>query len=218
MGWIPDAKPDFDAGSPVVMMHDTLEHLTAPTGTIQDELIAFGSIFYMRVEAEILHHERIPGEYMIIDGAGFSNSTYLEHKELIPEPPQSAALSPLLEFYLEYYVDCMKSCAAELWDDMVVHGLAAKDLAPPDFEAQARRAIGWIRAGYHKAAEFWNIENPYERRDFCYRLEKRLERWFNPNDPTWLGKHLHIEVDTDGPTYSIVERVPRVRRHTEQAT
>jgi hypothetical protein len=46
-GWKPEDQPEFNAGGPVIVAHDTIEHLNSST-KFEHELIAFGSILYGR--------------------------------------------------------------------------------------------------------------------------------------------------------------------------
>ena len=49
-GWIPKLMPKFNASQGLGVAHDTMEHFDVTAGTLEEEILAFGSMLYLRVE------------------------------------------------------------------------------------------------------------------------------------------------------------------------
>lgn len=49
-GWIPKLMPHFNASQGLGVAHDAMEHFNVAAGTLEEEILAFGSMLYMRVE------------------------------------------------------------------------------------------------------------------------------------------------------------------------
>lgn len=49
-GWIPKKMPKFNASQGLGVAHDAMEHFDVTAGTLEEEILAFGAMLYMRVE------------------------------------------------------------------------------------------------------------------------------------------------------------------------
>jgi hypothetical protein len=49
-GWIPKIMPKFNASQGLGVAHDAMEHFNVAAGTLEEEILAFGAMLYMRVE------------------------------------------------------------------------------------------------------------------------------------------------------------------------
>lgn len=59
LGWLIKDAPDnyYPCESGLLMAHDLLEHKSNLTGSIEDELMAFGAAYYIRYETEYFAHK-----------------------------------------------------------------------------------------------------------------------------------------------------------------
>jgi hypothetical protein len=153
MGWIPLKQPKFNASEGLGVAHDTMEHFTLD-GTMEEEMLAFGSIFYIRVETGLLLQNNYsgysPGKILAGDVSGFFRNAWGEGANRILKPYQGRPRH--LESYLEHDLEelCLHAMR-QLRDEIGDYGTATEwqdfRAANPSIEDNLKR---WIRAGYWK--------------------------------------------------------------------
>lgn len=154
MGWIPIKQPKFNASEGLGVAHDTMEHFTLD-GSMEDEIMAFGSIFYIRVETGLLlqndYSGYSPGEILASDISRFFRDAWWNDVTTVLKPyvGRPRHLEPYLERDLEELcAETVRVLRAEFHEDTDGDDswwiFKAKNL---DLTQRLKR---WIRAGYWK--------------------------------------------------------------------
>lgn len=165
-GWMPTDygdNPLFLPNSGLGIAHDTLEHFKLD-GTVVDELLAFGSVWYLRIETGRLteHGSTLAmGDVFASDIYNIYRDESAYGNEAIPyvrTPPrgyeiiergQEATMTAKIMGYIE--------------QDMSREDVADDDFAERMADARewCRRAFNYIRLGYRKAQRRWEGRGPH---------------------------------------------------------
>jgi hypothetical protein len=149
-GWIPVDQPNFNASQGFGVAHDTLEHFDLKAGTLEEELMAFGSIFYIRVDSGHMMGRspmaRSPGYIMAGDLCRFLCDAWWrgEHRVLKAYQGRPRHMPDLEADLDEAIHETMKQLRDELDDEQAYRDFKR---ANPTIKDDLRR---WIRAGYWK--------------------------------------------------------------------
>lgn len=167
-GWVPIDQPKFNASRGMGVAHDTLEHFDVASGTLEEELMAFGSIFYIRVQSGHLMernpYSTSPGEVLAGDLSRFLTDQWYQGRnaQVIQTHPGRPRHLPDLESDLDESVTAtMRMLADDLGDDAMREFRQAN----PNVRKDLRR---WIRAGYWKckakygSAPGWRLAEAFD--------------------------------------------------------
>lgn len=163
-GWMPAKQPHFDPlNSGFGMCHDVLEHFSDTDETIEHEMLAFGSMLYLRAESDYWAAQggpsRVvdPGEVMSSDIYNFLYHDTLTQGKTLADPGRTRPLDNEVEDILwRICHHVRKECEGD------------NGAVPIGLETLLVRACGWMRKGYRKAARRWNLS-----------LNDRLSLWMN---------------------------------------
>lgn len=150
-GWIPVRQPKFNASEGLGVAHDTMEHFKLD-GSMEDELMAFGSMLYIRVETGVLLQNNYSGnsvgKILASDLSAIFRNAYFDNagrilKRYVGRPRH-------LESYLESDLEeCCQQTQRMLREELRPDSADWRDLnrCNPDLTTQMLR---WMRAGYWK--------------------------------------------------------------------
>jgi hypothetical protein len=166
MGWIPLSQPAFNASEGLGVAHDTMEHFTLD-GTMEEEMLAFGSIFFIRVETGYLLQNNYsgysPGKILAGDVSGFFRNAWCGGQACVLKPyvGRPRHLDTCLEHDLdELCRETLRLIRAELDDDDADwRGFKANNLD------LTQRLKHWIRAGYWKCKARYRGASCFELAD-----------------------------------------------------
>jgi hypothetical protein len=167
MGWIPLKQPAFNASEGLGVAHDTMEHFTLD-GSMEDEIMAFGSIFYIRVETGYLLQNNFsgysPGKILARDISGFFRNVWCGGQACVLKPyvGRPRHLDTCLEHDLdELCRETLLLMRAELEDE----GDDAWRTFRADNLDLTQRLKHWIRAGYWKCKARYRGASCFELAD-----------------------------------------------------
>lgn len=149
-GWIPVDQPKFNASQGFGVAHDTMEHFNLKAGTFEEELMAFGSIFYIRVGPGHLmasnRYTQSPGKVLAGDLSRFLMEQWYQGARQVVQPYNGRPRHmPDLEGDLDEAMHhTMRMLRDELGDEREFSDFKR---ANPTIKDDMRR---WIRAGYWK--------------------------------------------------------------------
>lgn len=208
-GWIMKGMSNFDPLFPerdgsagVGLAHDVLEHFSATDTSLEAEFLAFGSILYLRGESDYWATTVKPGQgvWSIDPGVNMSGDVahFLYQSDVdgitLCKPPRNRKLDDELEEILHtLYVHAMRTMT-ELGDDTQQRW---------NMRAALKRAIGWMRVGYRKARDRWNMG--FDERVHMFECVRTLKM---PNVDDWDIEGFKVIVDPSGPRarIEIIER------------
>lgn len=185
MGWIPLKQPKFNASEGLGVAHDTMEHFTLD-GTMEEEMLAFGSIFYIRVETGQLlqnnYSDRSCGKILAGDISGFFRDAWSEGSSRVLKPYVGQPRH--LESYLEHDLEeCTRHTMRLLRDEIGEYGTATEwqdfRAANPDIEANLKR---WIRAGYWKCKARYRGVSCHDLAEAFDRIRDKVNAIKHPNE------------------------------------
>lgn len=148
-GWIPQVQPNFNASQGFGVAHDTLEHFDLKAGTLEEELMAFGSIFYIRVDSGHLMgrspYARSAGYILAGDLCRFlQDHWWLQGGRVLRAYEGRPRHMPDLEGDLD---EAIHETMRQLREEMDDKDYREFKQANPTIKDDLRR---WIRAGYWK--------------------------------------------------------------------
>lgn len=198
MGWIPIKQPKFNASTGFGVAHDTMEHFTLD-GTVESEIMAFGSIFYIRVETGVIHERnfsgRSAGEILAGDISGFFGRAWSDDGRssvLKAYEGRPRHLDSCLEHDLE---ECTRHAMRLLRDEIGDYGSATEwtdfRAANPSIEDNLKR---WIRAGYWKCKARYKGASCHDLGDAYRQLAEQVNAIKYPDE----GDRLRCTVQIEG--------------------
>ena len=154
-GWIPKANLDFNAMNGMGVAHDTMEHFNLGEGTLEEEFLAFGSMFYIRVEGGYFHnytrsHLR-PVDHLSSDLAKFSIEKFWQGNGLVLNDMTWRPRH--LEFWENDLEELVQETMRLIRSEMDEPDYRVFRRVNPNFESLLKR---WIRRG-------WNWNRPSVR-------------------------------------------------------
>lgn len=171
VGLVLKGAPNFDVATGFTAAHDILEHFGVADQGIKEEMLAFGSMLYLRAEGDYWclytqTRDPRPGPIMANDISRFVAESY-EQGNALPDPGRTLKLEDYLEDVLdELAEECSRLYASEHEDNEFDRDV---------YDKLIRYAIGWIRKGYRKAARRWNIDYAYRRAEFFKHVEDEFD-------------------------------------------
>jgi hypothetical protein len=184
MGWIPLKQLAFNASEGLGVAHDTMEHFTLD-GSMEDEIMAFGSIFYIRVETGYLLQNNYsgysPGKILAGDISGFFRNAWCAGSNRILKPyvGRPRHLDTCLEHDLE---ELCREAMRYLRDEIGDYGTATEwqdfRAANPSIEDNMKR---WVRAGYWKCKARYRGASCFELADAFDTIVRKVKDIKHPD-------------------------------------
>lgn len=177
-GWILASMPHFDPVQGLALAHDMLEHTDTYPG-MEGEAMAFGGIFYVRVEGGYMDEDvssrgRRPDRKEYAKTLGYELADFFRFDdgdcwkiERTEEPPLE---DPEQE---EFLIDIARQCSHY----SLQHHVDEDD----NWERRAliRKAciglIPWMRRGYRKCEAFWAAGNPQKMASLFRDIESTID-------------------------------------------
>lgn len=175
-GWVPAEQPKFNASKGFGVAHDTLEHFDLKAGTLEEELMAFGSIFYIRVDTGLMMERNIfaksPGEILSGDISRFLRDRWSEVQGRVLKPftGRPRHLDDLESDLDEAVLEAKKELREHEFDP---DDWRAFNNANPTVWEDLRR---WIRAGYWKCKRRYRGVRNYELASAFCQIEREVDR------------------------------------------
>lgn len=191
-GWKPEGMPNFYAGGPVIVAHDTVEHFN-DNPAFHYELLAFGATVYAR-----MHEDDTEGQ---VDVSADDLIGFLKKEDLKVRSPNQRWDKPLAdaedERRLRTMMDQTRSRLMFHYDFM--YGRQKSDQAA---EAVKRSEV-WIRLGYRIAARKYKKHGPAK---FFGLFKQIFDATYNDFDyrVPEPGERLTVSFDTDTLQYKFL--------------
>lgn len=174
-GWIPKDNPTFNASAGLGVAHDAMEHFDLKAGTLEEEILAFGSIFYIRVVGGYFHNYTrsalTPADQLSGDLSRFAvDHFWRTNKGRVLSDP---GIRPR---HIDGWEDELEETAvetiAQIRSDLDDAEYREFRRANPDFKALLKR---WIRRGYAMCAKKYQRVEPHRLSDTFADIERSVE-------------------------------------------
>lgn len=191
-GWKPEAQPDFDPGSPVVVAHDVMEHFN-DSEDFKHELQAFGSILYGRG-----FHSNTMAITAAMDLAGF----LLQQKEKVAECHHPLARKPLPTEDEERLNLVIERAYRNFFILSITE--RASGVEVENAQASLRSAKGWIRLGWRVAERrFRNVARSKVNKVFENMVSSVIDETNYDYDKPKDGERLVVQFDPRDLYYNV---------------
>jgi hypothetical protein len=191
-GWQFECMPTFDPGVHYTVSHDALEHFTNKEGSIEQECLAFGSMYHIRVLGGYWHH---PG------------SNYFGGHE-------AEVLADEMSRFLYDANFNVKSVEQIIPEDMVGFCKEFKQCIISDLEQDNKigdhnkehiykaidNAIKWMCKGVQRSFKRWHGHAPKELCELFMSIANKVSQHAHPYD----GQRLYLNFDTQTLEHSVV--------------
>jgi len=166
MGWLPKNIPHFNVSDGLGVTHDVMEHFSSRDDSIESEMMAFGSMLYIRgmgdYWAAINAYYPNPADQMPNDIARFLG----ENGEHITAPRSESRMGD------SDADDILEATFAK------VRALLPDELdcwsAEFDIEPVIMNAMAWVRIGYVACARRFHQNSPYAISDTFQEIENYI--------------------------------------------
>lgn len=186
-GWIPKGFPHFNAGQPMTIAHDVLEHQDRDDGSLAHELRAFGAMIHVRGEGGwFARRESLHDDW--ISNADFDLAEHMRkyrHHEgqeaRMWQPPPTRALA-------DQDIEDQIRRALERAVDLANREFG--DNEPYELGPTTDMMRGWMRIGYRNALRRYAGHSPYTLADAFRELMARVGKHMQGD----IGEELHVRV------------------------
>lgn len=196
-GWMLKGAPyGFNVAFGLGVAHDTLEHFPNKYGGIENEMLAFGSIMYLRAEGGYWYNVgsfRSPAESMASDVYKF----LVEDQELQIQPRKTRKLEEDSE--PELVLADMETEFCKLWESEGYHGDPHERWTLEEGLQAFRKAADWIRTGYRMAVARY----PGHPSEWAYLFDQMVREVDKQHSRADYGEILRVSVDLQRTTYSL---------------
>lgn len=179
-GWIPKLMPEFNASQGLGVAHDAMEHFNVASGTLEEELLAFGSMLYIRVETGWFHQQgswQSTGAILGGDLMNFLRERWYQGEMLRSVKGRPRHLHDDMEEELQsIIVETRRQLESELDDDWLKFQADTIDVW--------NRLRQWMRRGYWMAKRRYRGASNHEIA-YCFtEIRNTVERikWAQPGD------------------------------------
>jgi len=199
-GWILKGFPDFNASQGIGIAHDTLEHFAGGDGSLSHEMLAFGSMLYMRGESGWFHqygNARGAADNMGSDIARFLDEMSYQDMGL-RNPGRTYALRDGLEDDLQAILTKGLSDANE---NARYNGSEVATVFTRDYKIEWM--AGWMRRGYRMCKKRWPGASASDMSWLFRQIQRDIDRRFKE------GNHyeeLHVRVNPTTREFQINRR------------
>jgi len=193
-GWRMTGMDHFDPGESFTLVHDALEHFTNNETTLEQEMMAFGSMFLIRVLGGWWHRE----------------NAYHAGREA------EIMASEIIRFLAEsgWKIESRKGC--QIHEDMrdyvldreaIQHEILANEYNEHrGWVSQAHaynayiQCMRWASKGYAKACKRWKDSRPYQLCDLFCGIQRKVEQYQKQGEHgdrmtiQWCNKSLEYRV------------------------
>lgn len=187
-GWIMKNQPDFNISNGRGIAHDTLEHFPGKYGSLADEMLAFGSMVYMRAETGwFAQHTNLsnPADHLCSDLRQFILDVHYTDDRSIELAPKTYRLNDDTEEIIsESFAKAIKECndRRDEGDELYKSNDTTKAMA------------AFIRVGYRKASRRWSRHNDAYSVSYLFdRIAKTVDEKHKRGE---FGDELHVKVNT----------------------
>jgi hypothetical protein len=191
-GWRPVSMPQFDAGGPLHVAHDVLEHESYSDGSLEEEMRALGATIFLRGEGGWYRHISDNSEQVnfakssALDTASFifSDKRPLPAPESVPEVPTRATM----------FLRTTKRWAENNWDS--VKNMVRQDAgwSAAELAQRLEAALAWAKIGYTHAATRYAGLTKHDRLNMFKAVEDAVSRTQYLAGP---GDTMTLIVDTE---------------------
>lgn len=174
-GWIVKSQPDFDAVGGLGVAHDSMEHFDTAAGTLEEEILAFGSMLYIRVESGWFHYNNnfSAAKNMASDLARFIYERWSSGDCLRPVKGRPRHLDECLEHDIEETIrETRRLLGSEFEYD--------REDSYAEFNRQNayvyERLKGWMRQGYWKAKRRYRDASTFDLAECFTQIRDKVEK------------------------------------------
>jgi hypothetical protein len=144
-GWLMVGAPDtYVPLSGMAVAHDLLEHRRNDQGTVEDELLAFGAVLYIRGEGGYWARKGSPYQPGYHLGGEIGNDLGVKYGGVENRIQDPGRTRPLEEHVEEWIAEAIAEARSALKE-------CCNDFTFKQVEEFLSRAVGWIRRGYRMA-------------------------------------------------------------------
>lgn len=200
-GWIPKLMPKFNASQGLGVAHDSMEHFNVAAGTLEEEILAFGSMLYMRVETGWFYQQgtwRSAGDILGGDLANFLRERWYAGEMLRSVKGRPRHLDDDMETELDSIIDETKrQLRGELDDDW------------EDFKRDTidvwNRLRRWMRQGYWQAKLRYRGASNHDLAYAFTEIRDTVDRikWAQQGDEL----HVRLSINRNGRVLPIVKHL-----------
>lgn len=190
-GWIPKLNPSFNAMQGFGVAHDVMEHTDLISGTLEEEMLAFGAMLYIRGEGGWWWSSirgTSPAGNMKYDIAKFSHDVfYAKDRGCILGKPKRTLHTDCESDIEEIVQQSWRTLRAEFeYDD------------PEDWKTFTRRnpnwrkyLTGWIRRGYQECVRRYKGHKAWHLCDVFREITQKVDGYKHVEQ----GEELHITLE-----------------------
>lgn len=199
-GWVPKCNLDFNAMNGMGVAHDSMEHGDLTAGTLEEEMLAFGAMLYIRGDGGYWWQSYRCKASENMDGgiARFSREAFYARQCVLQKPKRSLHIDH--ETDIQEIVDAgWRALRAEFeyepnnWAEFKRHN--------PEFK---KRLAGWIRRGYQECKRRYNNIPAWKLCDVFRQISKRVDDVKHVEE----GEELHIVLKLEGQSITpVVQRL-----------
>lgn len=183
-GWIPKGFPKFNAGRGMLVAHDTLEHFTNDSGTLEAEIRALGAMVLIRGEGGYFWNKgsiQGPEKSLGADLAHFyselSNGMHSDEGEF-SMPPRTRCLDTEGDYIIE---QALKE-GRELFELERKYNGSESEVDEKKLKEWERKMRGWLRIGYRKAVKRYHNALPHELSYLFDCVEEKIDTRFKSGE------------------------------------
>ncbi len=180
--------------------HDLLEHRRNDTGTVEEELLAFGAALYVRGEGGYWNRKAsglCPGTHV---GEEIGRDLGLKYGGIengIDDPGRTTRLDGHVEEWIETAVREARKAIREDCEDCE----DCKDTSSQDagrwghvVELFLRRVVGWLRRGYRLAARRYYGISPYRLATMFAEIEQKADKLLRDDMSSYCEMVIRLDV------------------------
>jgi len=177
-GWIPKAMPTFNAMRGLGVAHDVMEHSEITAGTLEEEVMAFGAMIYVRMDGGYFHYKPTmyhrPSEIMPSDLAQFTQERFWNKSKVLADMPwRPRHIDGWEEELVEVVNKTMKALREEFFS---AEQMLDFRIANPRFKELLLR---WMRKGYWRARKRYRRTASYNLSHTFHEIEQVVDRYSN---------------------------------------
>lgn len=183
-GWLPKLNPSFNAMQGFGVAHDVMEHTDLISGSMEEEMKAFGAMLYIRGEGGWWWNSMntSPASNMRGDIAGFSRDVFFakDYGCVLGKPKRTLRIDH--EWDIQEIVDQSWRALRQELDD--ADWRAFRHMNPRWRENLA----GWIRRGYRECVKRYKGHKAYHLCDVFREITEKVDSYKYVEE----GEELHI--------------------------